>query len=126
MLYFPNVLINQSLQYAPADRLYGVFAALANPTRLALLDALSKDTATVEELAKPFNMTISAISKHLTVLEKAGFIKRSKNAQWRECSLEVGALQEVAQWAQYYEQEWKVRYKNLDMYLGEIQSQGWI
>ena len=86
----------------PPDRLSATFAALADPTRRAILARLAAGEASVTELAAPFEMSLPAISKHLKVLERAGLIARGREAQWRPCRLEAGALEEVAGWLERY------------------------
>ena len=104
------------------DDLSRVFGALADPTRRAILDRLSKGEAGVQELAKPFDMTLPAISKHLKVLEKARLIRRGKDKQWRPCALEATPLKQVSDWVGEYRQFWEESFQRLDEYLKEIQS----
>jgi len=103
------------------DRLDETFAALANPTRRAILARLSQGEATVNELAAPFAMTLPAISKHIKVLERAGLIERGRHAQFRPCRLEPGPLAEVAGWAEQYRPIWEERFDRLGEYLQHIQ-----
>ena len=105
-------------------RLDRTFAALADPTRRAILARLTTGEASVTELAKPFRMTQPAISKHLKVLERAGLVSRGRERQWRPARLEAGPLREVAEWAVGYEQFWTERYDRLDEYLDELQGRG--
>src|SRR5690349_5104899 len=105
-----------------ADDLSEVFAALADPTRRAILARLAKGQATVNELAAPFPMSLQAISKHLKVLERAGLIVRGRDAQWRPCRLEPAPLRRVADWTQQYRQFWEERYEHLDGYLRELKE----
>jgi DNA-binding transcriptional ArsR family regulator len=100
-----------------ADELSGVFAALADPTRRAILARLAEGETTVNELAAPFPMSLQAISKHLKVLERAGLIARGRDAQWRPCRLEPAPLREIAEWTEQYRRFWDERYKLLDGYL---------
>ena len=100
-----------------------VFAALADPTRRAILARLADGQATVNELAEPFPISLQAVSKHLKVLEQAGLIKRGRDAQWRPCTLEAAPLREVSQWAERYRQFWDERYDRLDTYLHDLQEQ---
>jgi DNA-binding transcriptional ArsR family regulator len=93
----------------PADALSATFAALADPTRRAILDRLMSGQASVGELAQPFSVTLPAITKHLKVLERAGLVKRSREAQWRPCRLQPQPLQEVADWVQPYRALWEQR-----------------
>lgn len=97
------------------------FAALADPTRRAILARLSTGEANVTELAEPFAMSLPAVSKHLKVLEHAGLIARGREAQWRPCRLEVGPLKEAADWIGGYRKFWEESFDRLDDYLREIQ-----
>ena len=105
-----------------ADRLTTTFAALADPTRRAILARLARGECTVTELAAPFEMSMPAISKHLRVLEGAGLITRRREAQSRPCRLEAAPLEEVAEWAERYRAIWEGRLDRLDSYLGKLQS----
>jgi DNA-binding transcriptional ArsR family regulator len=107
-----------------ADRLDDTFAALADPTRRAILARLTAGAASVTELAEPFEMSLPAVSKHLKVLERAGLITRGREAQWRPCRLEADPLREVADWVEGYRRFWEQserRYDRLDDYLREAQ-----
>jgi DNA-binding transcriptional ArsR family regulator len=104
------------------DQLSIVFAALADPTRRAILARLADGEATVNELAAPFPMSLQAISKHLKVLERAGLITRGRDAQWRPCRLEPGPLREIAEWAEQYRRLWGERYARLDEYLRTLKE----
>ncbi len=104
------------------QRLSTTFAALADPTRRAILARLTSGEASVKDLAKPFDMSMPAISKHLKVLERAGLIARSREAQWRPCRLEPGPLKEVADWAEHYRRFWEESFERLDEYLIELQK----
>jgi len=104
------------------DALSPVFAALADPTRRAIIARLAAGEATVNELAAPFEMSLPAVSKHLKVLERAGLISRGRNAQWRPCRLEAGPLRDVADWVEHYRRFWEQSFDRLDSYLKEIQS----
>jgi DNA-binding transcriptional ArsR family regulator len=109
-----------------ADRLNDTFAALADPTRRAILARLMAGEASVTELAEPFAMSLPAISKHLKVLERAGLITRGREAQWRPCRLEADPLREVADWVEGYRRFWEQsqeRYDRLDDYLRQAQGQ---
>jgi DNA-binding transcriptional ArsR family regulator len=109
-----------------ADRLNDIFAALADPTRRAILARLTAGEATVTELAEPFAMSLPAVSKHLKVLERAGLIARGREAQWRPCRLEADPLKEVADWVEGYRRFWEQsqeRYDRLDDYLRQAQGQ---
>ena len=107
---------------AATDSLSTVFAALADPTRRAILARVAQGEASVTELAKPFKMSLPAVSKHLKVLERAGLIARSREAQWRPCRLEAKPLQEVADWVGEYRQFWEQRLDRLEDYLRELQA----
>jgi DNA-binding transcriptional ArsR family regulator len=106
------------------DRLDRTFAALADPTRRAILARLRLGEASVLELAAPFEISLPAVSKHLKVLEQAGLITRGRERQWRPARLQAAPLKEVADWADQYRQFWQDRYQRLDEYLEEIQDQG--
>ncbi len=103
------------------DHLSSTFGALADPTRRAILARLASGQTSVTELARPFQMTQPAISKHLKVLEKAGLIARGREAQWRPCRLEAERLKEVAEWVQSYRKHWEQSFDRLDNYLQELQ-----
>ena len=106
------------------DRLDRTFAALADPTRRAILSRLASGTATVTELAKPFEMTLPAVSKHLKVLQRAGLVARGRERQWRPARLEAGPLKEIAEWAEQYRRFWEESYDRLEEYLDELQARG--
>src|SRR5712691_2648567 len=113
-----------SLEYNDSsDRLSMIFMALADPTRRRILELLSKGDATVNELAKPFPVSLPAISKHLKVLERAGLISRGRNAQWRPCRLEAEALKKGADWMNQYRQLWESSLSNLESYVQKLQAQ---
>lgn len=105
-----------------ADPLTATFAALADPTRRAILARLATGEATVTELAEPFEISGPAISRHLKVLARAGLISRGRDAQWRPCRLEVDRLQGVDQWLQDYRQLWQGRFDRMDDYLRALQK----
>jgi DNA-binding transcriptional ArsR family regulator len=105
----------------PADHLSITFGALADPTRRAILARLTKGEASVTELARPFDMTLPAISKHLKVLERAGLITRSRDAQWRPCRLKAQRLEEAADWVERYRMFWERSFDRLDEHLRELQ-----
>jgi len=111
------------MQMAP-DRLDSTFAALADPTRRAILARLASGEASVTDLARPFEMSLPAVSKHLKVLERAGLITRGRTAQWRPCRLEATPLKDVAEWVEGYRRFWEERYERLDDYLQEMQRKG--
>jgi DNA-binding transcriptional ArsR family regulator len=105
-----------------ADALSTIFSALADPTRRAILERLSRGEATVLELAAPFAMSLPAVSKHLKVLEKAGLISRGREAQWRPCRLEAKAMRGAASWLDEYRQYWEDSFDRLGEYLTELQQ----
>ena len=107
-----------------SDQLDRTFAALADPTRRAILSRLATGEASVTELAAPFDMSLPAVSKHLKVLERAGLIARGRERQWRPARLDARPLKEVAEWAQAYRQFWEETYERLDEYLEELQGRG--
>ena len=107
---------------AATDHLSRVFAALADPTRRAILERLSQGEAGVQEIAEPFDMTLPAISKHLKVLEKAKLIRRGKDKQWRPCTLEAAPLKQASDWIGDYRQFWEESFERLDEYLKEMQA----
>ena len=106
----------------PTDDLSTTFAALADPTRRAILARLASGQCSVTEIAEPFEMSLPAVSKHLKVLERAGLIARGREAQWRPCRLDAGPLKEVADWVERYRQHWEESFDRLDAYLREIQG----
>ena len=105
-----------------SDPLSTTFAALADPTRRAILARLAAGEASVTELSEPFAMTMPAISKHLKVLERAGLIARGRKAQWRPRRLDAGPLKDVAQWLEHYRRHWEESFDRLESYLGELQT----
>ncbi|MCB2199135.1 metalloregulator ArsR/SmtB family transcription factor [bacterium] len=105
-----------------ADALSQTFSALADPTRRAILESLTAGERTVLELAKPFEMSLPAVSKHLKVLEKAGLIQRGRDAQYRPCRLDPTRLKEVAEWLEEYRRFWEGSLDRLDDYLIELQN----
>ncbi len=106
----------------PTDRLSTTFAALADPTRRAILARLASGETSVTELAEPFAMSLPAVSKHLKVLERAGLIARGREAQWRPCRIEPGALKPVDDWLERYRRFWDASLDRLDHYLVELQA----
>src|SRR5688500_13817489 len=104
------------------DHLSTTFAALADPTRRAILARLTKGEASVNDLAEPFDMSLPAVSKHLKVLENAGLIMRSREAQWRPCRLETRPLKDVDDWMKPYRSFWEERFGRLDRYLKKVQG----
>ena len=105
------------------DHLTATFAALADPTRRAILARLSTGQCSVTELAEPFDMSLPAVSKHLRVLERPGLIARGREAQWRPCRLRPAPLKEVSDWVEHYRWLWEQRLDRLDTYLDELQNQ---
>jgi DNA-binding transcriptional ArsR family regulator len=105
------------------DQLSNTFAALADPTRRAILARLASGEASVTELAKPFDMSMPAISKHLKVLERAGLIAHGREAQWRPRRLEPTALKEVHDWVEHYRQFWEQSFDRLDAYLYKLKQE---
>jgi len=103
------------------DELSVTFAALADPTRRAILARLAQGEATVNELAAPFNLSLPGVSKHLKVLQHAGLITQGRRAQWRPCRLEPARLKEVADWVETYRHIWEERFERLDAYLQTLQ-----
>jgi len=106
-----------------SDPLTATFAALADPTRRAILARLAAGETSVTELAAPFQMSMPAVSKHLKVLEHAGLISRGRSAQWRPCRLEAGPLRGVALWVDHYREFWEQSFDRLDNYLRELQKE---
>ena len=106
------------------DQLSGVFGALADPTRRAILDRLATGEATVNELAEPFPISLQAVSKHLKVLERAGLITRGRTAQWRPSRLKGGPLKDAADWLEHYRAFWEDSFDSLDDHLNAIQRKG--
>ena len=102
--------------------LNATFAALADPTRRAILARLSRGEASVGELAEPFAMSLPAISKHLKVLERARLVERGREAQWRPCRLRAAPLREVADWVEHYRRFWQQGFARLDEYLDELKT----
>jgi DNA-binding transcriptional ArsR family regulator len=103
------------------DALSTTFAALADPTRRAILARLAAGESSVLEIAKPFDMSLPAVSKHLKVLERAGLIERGREAQWRPCRLQASPLKGVADWVEFYRRHWEESLSRLDSYLKELQ-----
>jgi len=106
----------------PTDALSSTFAALADPTRRAILARLVSGECSVTELAAPFDMSLPAVSKHLRVLERAGLIARRRDAQWRHCRIEGGPLKQVADWTERYRHVWEERLGRLDYYLQQLKE----
>lgn len=106
------------------DQLSTTFSALADPTRRAILARLETGETSVKDLAKPFKITLPAITKHLKVLERAGLIERSRQAQWRPCRLRAAPLREACEWIEHYRQFWQENFDRLDEYLKKLQQKG--
>jgi DNA-binding transcriptional ArsR family regulator len=104
-----------------ADPLSDTFAALADPTRRAILARLSMGELPVTEIARPFKMSLPAITKHLKVLERSGLIARSRDAQWRPCRLKAKPMKEAVDWLQHYRAHWEESFDRLDEYLNKLQ-----
>src|SRR3989449_7230074 len=107
-----------------SDPISTTYAALADPTRRAILARLALGEASVTELAEPFEMSLPAVSKHLKVLERAGLIARGRKAQWRPCRLEAGPLKDAADWLEDYRRFWEQSFDRLDDYLRKLQRKG--
>jgi len=106
-----------------SDRLSATFAALADPTRRAILARLALGEASVTELAEPFEMSLPAVSKHLKVLERAGLVARGREAQWRPCRIEAAPLRDVDDWLERYRRFWDESFDRLDGYLRRLQAE---
>jgi DNA-binding transcriptional ArsR family regulator len=107
----------------PTETLNLTFAALADPTRRAILSRLATGTAAVNELAAPFKMSLPAISKHLKVLERSGLISRGREAQWRPCRLKARPMKEAVEWLERYRRYWEESFDRLEVYLQKLQAQ---
>ena len=103
-----------------SDQLSATFAALADPTRRAILSRLTSGEASVTELAEPFDMSLPAVTKHLKVLQRAGLISQSREAQWRPCKLQARPMREAAEWMEPYRRHWEQRFDRLEDFLREI------
>lgn len=106
-----------------SDQLSNTFSALADPTRRAILARLALGETSVNALAEPFEMSLPAVTKHLKVLQRAGLISQSRQAQWRPCKLEAAPMKEVANYLEQYRQLWEQRFEQLDSYLKKLQAQ---
>lgn len=104
------------------DQLSTTFAALADPTRRAILARLAEGEATVNELAEPFAMSLPGVSKHLKVLRNAGLVVQGRDAQWRPCRLKAQPLKDIADWVERYRRHWESSFQRLDAYLAELQD----
>jgi DNA-binding transcriptional ArsR family regulator len=107
-----------------SDQLSNTFSALADPTRRAILARLALGETSVNEIAEPFEMSLPAVTKHLKVLQRAGLISQSRQAQWRPCKLETAPMLEVSDYLEQYRQLWEQRFDQLDSYLKTLQTQG--
>ncbi len=106
----------------PTDHLSATFAALADPTRRAILARLAHGEASVTEIAEPFSMSLPAVSKHLKVLERAGLVSRGRSAQWRPVRLDPAPLKDAAGWIEHYRRFWEESLDRLDAYLTQLQA----
>ena len=106
------------------DQLSSTFAALADPTRRAILSRLTTGEASVTELAEPFDMSLPAVTKHLKVLQRAGLVIQGREAQWRPCRLQAKPMREAAEWMEPYRRHWEQRFDRLEDYLREITTKG--
>jgi DNA-binding transcriptional ArsR family regulator len=129
-LTYKVAVVNQTVNYKSianhlmvTDQLSSTFAALADPTRRAILARLSKGEVSVKELATPHKMSLPAISKHLRVLERSGLITRSRSAQWRPCRLKAERMKEAVDWLEHYRKFWEASLDRLDDYLKELQKE---
>ena len=118
-----DVLATPGDEAAAQDALSAIFAALADPTRRAILSRLARGETTVTELAEPFQMTLPAVTKHLKVLEKAGLISRSRQAQARPCHMEPEPLRQATDWMAQYRHLWEARLDRLDAFLGTMKRE---
>jgi DNA-binding transcriptional ArsR family regulator len=105
-----------------SDHLSATFAALADPTRRAILARLAAGESSVTEIARPFKISLPAITKHLKVLERSGLIARSRDAQWRPCRLKAEPMKQAVDWLQHYRQHWEESFDRLDDYLNQLQA----
>ncbi len=112
----PTIIENRPSE----DRLSETFAALANPVRRSILARLAKGEATVNELARPFDMTLPAVSRHIKVLERAGLVAQGQRAQYRPCTLDADPLRQVASWAEQYRPVWEARFDRMEEYLRTV------
>ena len=104
------------------DPLSATLSALADPTRRAILERLSRGAATVNEIAEPFEISLPAVSRHLKVLEGAGLISRSRDAQWRPCKLETAQLKRVDEWLEQYRRFWSGSFDKMDAYIAQLKK----
>ena len=120
--YYTDRLFNYMVSTDAPDRLSSTLAALADPTRRAILARLAAGETSVTELAKPFRMSLPAVSKHLKVLERAGLIARGRSAQWRPCRLDAGPMREAAEFLAGYRRFWDQSFDRLDDYLADLNA----
>ena len=106
----------------PVDQLSLTFSALADPTRRAILARLAGGEASVQEISRPFDMTLPAVSKHLKVLQRAGLVEQGRRAQWRPCRIKAAPLKDAADWVEQYRELWEERFNRLDDYLQEMKQ----
>ncbi len=106
------------------DQLSATFAALADPTRRAILSRLTTGEASVTELAEPFDMSLPAVTKHLKVLQRAGLVIQGREAQWRPCRLQARPMREAAEWMEPYRRHWEQRFDRLEQYLRDTETKG--
>lgn len=104
------------------DQLSLTFAALADPTRRAIILRLAEGEATVNELAEPFELQLATVSKHLKVLQQAGLVSQTRRAQWRPCKLEAAPLKDIAEWAERFRDHWEERFQRLDAFLDSVEK----
>jgi DNA-binding transcriptional ArsR family regulator len=123
-MYLTNGFTKETSFAMSTDQLDATFAALADPTRRAILTRLASGERSVTDLAEPFTMSLPAVSKHLKVLERAGLIARGRDAQWRPCRLEAARLRDASDWLEHYRTFWEQRFDQLDQYLGQLQRKG--
>ena len=116
-------MVGKAVEAIDEDRLTETFAALANVTRREILARLADGSASVSEIAEPFDMSLPAISRHIKVLERAGLIVQGQHAQYRPCSIDASPLQGISQWAEQYRPIWEERFDRMADYLDQIQAQ---
>jgi DNA-binding transcriptional ArsR family regulator len=122
-VYSTNQLYNRTVTHMQTDPLSTTFAALADPTRRAILARLAQGDASVKDLSSPFEMTQPAISKHLRVLERAGLVEQGRQAQWRPRRLRAEPLREIADWVDGYRRHWDESFERLDAFLRDVQGE---
>ncbi len=123
LVYYTDKLNTQEAHPTMSTtQLNATFGALADPTRRAILSMLASGEKSVNQLAEPFDMTLAGVSKHLKVLQRAGLISQSREAQWRPCRLEAEPLKDAAAWIEHYRRYWEQSFDRLDEYLHEVQT----